>query len=469
VAPASEMTVRRAIAPCLLLLLWVPTAAAAQPWPSPDWPSAPPADEGMDETTLGAARDYALTGNGSGYVVRNGVLVMSWGSDSTRYDLKSSTKSIGVTSLGLAIMDGHIALDDLATAHHPSFGVPPDSNADTGWLPRITIFHLATQTAGFDKNGGYTALLFEAGTRWSYSDGGPNWLAECITLAYHRDLSELLFERVFTPLGIGPDDLRWRTNSYRNPTLDGVARREFGSGISADVDAMARIGYLYLRRGMWEGTRILPASFVDRARRPQAELEGLPVELPGDYFDASDHYGLLWWNNGDGTLAGVPTDAYWSWGLYDSLIVVIPSLDLVVARAGDGWRSGWNGDYAALEPFLGPIVASVDPSTIPPDAGVDPDAGPVADAGPPPDAASRLDSGRASDAGGATGSGTDGGCGCSIPGVPKPDAAPLLLLLGPLLLRRRARREGPSRPALATRVARPHTPLRCRSADPPRP
>ena len=29
----------------------------------------------------------------------------------------------------------------------------------------------------------------------------------------------------------------------------------------------------------------------------------------------------------------VPRDASWAWGLYDGLIVVIPDLDLVVARA----------------------------------------------------------------------------------------------------------------------------------------
>jgi hypothetical protein len=68
----------------------------------------------------------------------------------------------------------------------------------------------------------------------------------------------------------------------------------------------------------------------------------------------------LWWNNADGTLAQVPRDAYWSWGLYDSLIVVIPSLDLVVSRAGRSWkRSEGANHYAVLEPFLNPIVASV--------------------------------------------------------------------------------------------------------------
>jgi len=81
--------------------------------------------------------------------------------------------------------------------------------------------------------------------------------------------------------------------------------------------------------------------------------------LPETYGNAAPHYGLLWWNNADKTLQDVPTDAYWSWGLYDSLIVVIPSLDIVVARAGKSWkRDDGAGHYAVLRPFLVPIVQS---------------------------------------------------------------------------------------------------------------
>jgi hypothetical protein len=38
-----------------------------------------------------------------------------------------------------------------------------------------------------------------------------------VTLAYRRDLQELLFERVFSYLEIGRDDLCWRSNAYRPP------------------------------------------------------------------------------------------------------------------------------------------------------------------------------------------------------------------------------------------------------------
>ena len=328
-------------------------------WPLPEWKTARPAEVGMDDAKLDRAREYALTGGGAGVVTRHGRLVLSWGDVSKRFDLKSTTKSIGVTALGLAIADGKLKLTDKVVSRHSAFGIPPESNQKTDWLDRITIQHLATQTAGFEKPGGYTKLTFEPGTKWAYSDGGPNWLAECVTLAYRRDVNELLFERVFTPLGISRGDLRWRNNSYRAKELDGLARREFGSGISANVDAMARIGYLYLREGHWNGKQLIPREFVKAASRPVKSVVGLPEVDAKRFGNASDHYGLLWWNNADGTLKGVPRDAFWSWGLYESLIVVIPSLDIVVARGGRSWKRNWSGHYDVLEPFFKPIVASV--------------------------------------------------------------------------------------------------------------
>lgn len=342
---------------CFLLS---PTVSAGQEgWPLPAWLHVSPGDVGMDPTSLERARDYALTGGGSGIITRRGKLVMSWGDPRQRYDLKSTTKSFGVTALGLAIADGRMALGDKALQFHPTLAVPPEANQNTGWIQQITLQHLATQTAGFAKPGGYTELLFMPGTQWAYSDSGPNWLAECITLLYQRDVSELMFARVFEPLGISAADLTWRRNNYREAKIDGLMRREFGSGIHANVDAMARLGYLYLREGRWNGRQIIPQSFVRAARTTVPSVVGLPERDPDGYGNASDHYGLLWWNNADGTLDTVPRDAYWSWGLHESLILVIPSLDLVVARAGKSWKRQWDGHYDVLKPFFEPIVAAV--------------------------------------------------------------------------------------------------------------
>src|SRR5262245_8666584 len=182
----------------LLTLLW-PLSSAAEVWPDPEWPTKTPEAAGIDVALLEQARNYALTGGGSGYVIHGGYLVFSWGDPEFRYDVLSVTKSIGVTALGLAVKDGLVALGDLADDLHVDFANPPASNLQTGWIPRVHVQDLALHTAGFDKPGGYTAFLFEPGSAWHYSDGGPNWLAEVLTLAYGQDLLELLRARVFEP------------------------------------------------------------------------------------------------------------------------------------------------------------------------------------------------------------------------------------------------------------------------------
>ena len=90
-----------------------------------------------------------------------------------------------------------------------------------------------------------------------------------------------MFDRVFTPIGISKDDLTWRRNSYRDREIDGIPRREFGSGISANVEALARIGVLYLQRGRWKDKQILDPGFVDLVRTVPPEVKGLPVVKPG--------------------------------------------------------------------------------------------------------------------------------------------------------------------------------------------
>ena len=355
----NSLTAHRLVRCVITALLIAGSLSPAAEFPGERWATATPAEAGFDEAKLNQARDYALTGGGSGYITRGGKLVLAWGDIAQRYDIKSSTKSFGAAALGLAIKDGKMRLEDKVRQHHPTLGTPPNENAKSGWLDDITILQLASQTAGFDKPGGYVPLLFPPGTEWSYSDSGPNWLAECITLAYRRDVDELMFERLFTPLGIARTDLVWRKNQYRPDLIDGIKRREFGAGISMNVDAMARFGLLWLRGGEWNGTQILPRDFVNKVRTMVPGVPGLPVRKPEDYGNAANHYGLLWWNNADETIEGLPLDTYWTWGLYDSLIVVMPTLDIVVARAGQSWKRTKGEDhYEVLKRFLLPIVAA---------------------------------------------------------------------------------------------------------------
>jgi hypothetical protein len=203
------------------------------------FPVAQPEQVAMDEAKLESARKYAQTGGGSGCIIRGGRLVMAWGDQELRYDIYSSTKSISVTALGLAMMDGKVKLHDKAKKYLPTVGTPPEGNAETGWLGELTLWHLATQTGGFEKTRGWCRQVNRPGTTWMYSDGGPNWLADCLTVVYGRDLLDVMNERVFEPLGIavgytsrgGEHDLHWGFNNLDRPhQLNGINRRPFGAG-----------------------------------------------------------------------------------------------------------------------------------------------------------------------------------------------------------------------------------------------
>ena len=379
-----------------LLLLSEPGHAQSTNWPGERWPTAnSPSVMAMDTAQLQAAETYSKGPNpnfGAGFVTRGGVLVYSWGDLASLYEVKSVTHSlIGASLLGFAIDDGLTALSESAQARMAGFGVPTDANIATGWLGEITVEQLAMQSSGFGGGHGFCDLLFRPATEWSYSLCGVNWLGDYLTTQFKQDLFIVARDRLFTPLGIDPNSLSWRNPRYRLPgrlAVDPgvqVTRRYLSSGIFATPDVLARLGLLYLREGDWRGQRILPASFVQQVGIPRAAISSLPVRSAEDYFNASSHYGLLWWNNGDGRLAGVPTDAYWAWGFQrDSLVIVIPSLDLVIVRAGGTWRQSscpsdrsdiFCPDYGVLDEFIQPIVASVNAAVTLTNAA------PVADAG----------------------------------------------------------------------------------------
>jgi Beta-lactamase class C and other penicillin binding proteins len=378
------------------LVVTVTDAATADVFPAPDlddndpfhgWTKVnDPATVGMTQAGLDAAAAFAQAtpagaGPGNGMIVRHGQLVAFWGDiDDSIPEVKSVTKSMGGIALGLAIDDAKLALTDKASAHLPTIGIPPDVNGSKG-VADITIAQLATHTAGFPKPGGYAEIpdsLLPIGSKWSYSDGGLNWLADTLTETYGQDLSSLLNTRVWSVIGLRANDVRWRTmaGGFRpdprpsNPTLQ---YRELASGIQTNVNAMARVGLLFLRKGMWNGQRVLSESFVQQVHTPLPQNAGLQLVDPTNFPGALTDYGVLWWTNTSGQMTGVPADTYWAWGLGEALIVVIPSLDLVIARNGGQananstpgarvWNDDfWNADPRVIQPFIKPIVDATTP------------------------------------------------------------------------------------------------------------
>lgn len=74
-----------------------------------------------------------------------------------------------------------------------------------------------------------------------------------------------------------------------------------------------------LRRGDWDGGRVLSEGAVEAITRP--------VGTPGGC-------GIGWWTNAGGRWPSLPRDAFAGGGAGHQILLVVPSLNLVAVRSG---------------------------------------------------------------------------------------------------------------------------------------
>jgi CubicO group peptidase (beta-lactamase class C family) len=136
------------------------------------------------------------------------------------------------------------------------------------------------------------------------------------------------------------------TDLYGNFILTG-----YNFGTARD---WARLGLLYLQRGVWNGERLLPEEFVDFVRAPA------PAWSPPQYG------GLFWINGGDPSrreISGLPADAYWAAGAGNQYTFIVPSRDLVVVVMSHRRGESVSRDAdERMNEALGLVVKAVDPS-----------------------------------------------------------------------------------------------------------
>jgi CubicO group peptidase (beta-lactamase class C family) len=118
----------------------------------------------------------------------------------------------------------------------------------------------------------------------------------------------------------------------------------------------ARLGLLYLQRGVWNGTRLLPEEFVDFVR------------TPAPAWPNQEYGGFFWLNTKDpneptrgGRLPTLPLDTYMASGAGDQSTYIIPSQDLVIVVMSHRGRAS-RARNEREDRALGMIVKAVDPS-----------------------------------------------------------------------------------------------------------
>jgi CubicO group peptidase (beta-lactamase class C family) len=234
-------------------------------WPSPDWRTASPEDEGMDSEALAGLVAYGRTLSfDSLLIARHGRLVLDAYyapySANVPHSVNSTTKSIVATLIAMLHADG--VLDSL---DHRVLDYFPDRDfADVDDNKKaITVQHLLNMTSGLAWDEGLAVswrslaelrrsrdwvrfildqpMANQPGEIFYYNSGNSHLLSALITQLTGRTAEDFARDRLFGPLGI---------TNYSWPK-DPLGQSYGGWGLSLKPRDMAKIGYLYLRHGRW--------------------------------------------------------------------------------------------------------------------------------------------------------------------------------------------------------------------------
>jgi CubicO group peptidase (beta-lactamase class C family) len=152
------------------------------------------------------------------------------------------------------------------------------------------------------------------GEKWTYNSGGSHLMSGVIKQATGSFADAYAEKHLFGPLGIS--DFHWKKTPRGYPDTEG--------GLYLEAEQLAKIGYLYLHDGVWDGKRILPEGWV----RDSVTAHVKQVNSSG--YD----YGYQWWRVDD--LAAADTEVWAGLGYGGQFLIVIPELQMV------GVVNSWN-------------------------------------------------------------------------------------------------------------------------------
>jgi len=312
---------------------YAPPSAQASPWPTAGWKTSTPEEQGMDSRKLAGALDFLKTYEPNIHsllVVRNGVLVAEAYfhpfPPESRHDVASVTKSVTSTLVGIAVRKGLIK-----SVEEPVLGFFPEyapANLDDR-KKSITLRDLLAMRSGLQCVASPTEetlmrmiaspdwirfmldlpMAAKPGEVFVYNSGGVHLLSAVIRKATGRSALDFAKDELFGPLGI--TDARWPADPLRGDN--------HGWGdLQLRPRDLAKIGYLFLNKGAWDGKTIVTPEWVAAATSP----------FPGAL---QDNYGRLWWLNKD--------YGYSARGRGGQYIYVVPRTNLVVVMTGGGLRA----------------------------------------------------------------------------------------------------------------------------------
>ena len=356
--------------------------AESTPWPMGDMlPDGPLPEDVNGELLNQAVQTFFTEGdNRAAFLVvhRGRILAEGYGPgihQDTQLESWSMAKSMTATLIGRLIQMGHLEIWQPAP-------VPEWQNSPGDPRAQIRIADLLRMSSGLrfsntdatpeqmaasfipgqvDHRMGYVAPIdafqfsvsrdaeFPPNTVGRYRNSDPWTLGYIVKRTVENELGgeylswpqRALFDK------IGIRRFIMETDPYGNFLLTGY---NYGTARN-----WARLGLLYLHRGMWSGERLLTEEFVDF------------VSSPAPAWERPFYGGLFWLNTADeegrgGRIPTLPPDAYNASGAGNQSTYIVPSRDLVIVVQSHRSAAAHAPDRSDRErEALGMVVKAVDP------------------------------------------------------------------------------------------------------------
>jgi CubicO group peptidase (beta-lactamase class C family) len=274
-------------------------------------------------------------------VLRHGKLVAEWyfnGDDAnTLHDIRSATKSITATLLGIAIDRRMISgVDDSIANYLPT--LPHDGKE------RITIRDLLNMRSGLDADdddpaspGNETRL--DASVDWIksvyavplkappaktyiYVSINAFLVGVIIENATKMHLDEFARQHLFRPLGI--NQYKWRRVPPGRTTGQG--------NLEITTRDEAALGLLFLQGGRYDHREVVSRAWVEQCVASQ-----VPISAVDPY---ADFYGYMWYTKAE-TVGARSVLVHFASGNGGNKIYVVPSLDMVIAITSSAYNHGY--------------------------------------------------------------------------------------------------------------------------------
>jgi hypothetical protein len=247
-----------------------------------------------------------------------------------KHTLYSTSKSFTSTTIGLALKEKKLSIDDKVISFFPEY--LPDTVSP--FLAELKIKDLLTMSTGQRREPPSTGVgwvkafletpvVIEPGTKYRYSSMASFMLSAIVQKVTGEKVIDYLTPRLFNPLCIEGAD--WETNP------EGI--NTGGWGLRLKTEDLAKFGQLYLQKGRWNGRQILPEKWVEEATSLKIyQNPDLSQAERDSSNDSMQGYCYQFWR--------ARHNSYMANGAFGQFILIMPDKDAIVvltAESSEMW------------------------------------------------------------------------------------------------------------------------------------